>query len=81
MKDKLIEKNECYAIDNTVLSYGFNTEVNNALREKLPKGIKLYIADCDTDIIAIPSMYQFVNPEALTSEELNSLMSCWKEMI
>ena len=81
MKDKVIENNEGCSIDNTILSYGFNDEQNIALREKLPDGIKLCVADCATDIIAIPSMYQFVNPEILTNEELENLLCFAKEII
>ncbi len=66
---------------NIVLSYGYSDEENNALQDKLPQNCELLnVTDFFTDVLAVPSIYQFVNPSALTDEEMHLLMQCAVEL-
>ncbi len=59
---------------NTVISYGYSDEENKILQGKLTKDCELFVTDCFTDVLAVPSVYQFVNPLALSKEEMHMLM-------
>lgn len=59
---------------NTVLSYGFSDKENEALSNKLPPNSQLIVCNDFSDIIAIPSVYQFVNPLAVNEEEIKVMM-------
>jgi hypothetical protein len=81
--DKYTKEVEIYAKDKAfrtlILSYGISDEANERIRKALPKGAELFICDSVTDLIAINSAYQFVNPEKMTSDELETLLGFYVE--
>jgi hypothetical protein len=62
-----------------ILSYGISDEANERIRKALPEGAELFICDSVTDLIAINSAYQFVNPEKMTIDELETLLGFYVE--
>jgi hypothetical protein len=62
-----------------ILSYGISDEANERIRKALPEGAELFICDSVTDLIAINRAYQFVNPEKMTIDELETLLGFYVE--
>ncbi len=66
---------------NIVISYGYNDDENKALQEKFPNNCEVFVTNCFTDVIAIPSIYQFINPKILSKDEINILLQYWIEVM
>lgn len=74
MTDEKLYKN------NIIISYGYSDAENKTLQEKLPKDCKLLVTDYFTDVLAVPSVYQFVNPLTLSKEEMEQLATYWVDI-
>lgn len=64
----------------TIISYGYTDNENEGLQKKLPSNCKLLITDCFNDVLAVPSIYQFVNPLALSDKEFETWMEYQKDV-
>lgn len=62
-----------------VLSYGFTEEFNEKIKRNLPNGTELLCCESVSDLFAYKSFYNFVNPDALTNDEIKELLELYKD--
>lgn len=76
MKNKVINPRTGNVIfpKSNVLSYGFDQSQNKELMEKLPPQYMLIECDCFSDLLALPSVFHFINPNILSNKELAELL-------
>ncbi len=62
-----------------ILSYGFSKEENIRIRDNLPNNCNLLVCDSFSDLIAYNGIYCFVNPYALSDDELKIILDFYNQ--
>lgn len=65
--------------EKKILSYGFSSKENNRIKDNLPSSCSLLVCDNFSDLIAYNGNYFFVNPVALSNEQLHTLMDFYSQ--
>ncbi len=57
-----------------VLIFGYSKQNTENIVSKIPSEYQPYVCDCITDLIAVPCVYKFINPDVLSQKDISTLI-------